>query len=111
MKLSLSLLLLAAATFAAEPAKPATKSSAKPTATKAAPTPEQLAAAARVQAMQEMVNAARRFPVATPEAKAFFDQLRAQRAPPPTPRRAPPSTRPWRWIPPSPSVCRSAKPP
>ena len=80
MKLSLSLLLLAAATFAAEPAKPATKSSAKPTATKAAPTPEQLAAAARVQAMQEMVNAARRFPVATPEAKAFFDQLRAQRA-------------------------------
>ena len=80
MKLSLSLLLLAAATSAAEPAKPATKAAAKPTATKAAPTPEQLAAAARVQAMQEMVNAARRFPAATPEAKAFFDQLRAQRA-------------------------------
>ena len=80
MKLSLSLLLLAAATFAAEPAKPAAKAAAKPAASKSAPTPEQLAAAARVQAMQEMVNAARRFPAATPEAKAFFDQLRAQRA-------------------------------
>lgn len=76
MKLSLSLLVLAAATFAAEPAKPA----AKPAATKAAPTPEQLAAAARVQSMQEMVNTARRFPVATPDSQAFFDQLRAQRA-------------------------------
>ena len=80
MKFSLSLLLLAAATFAADPAKPTAKAAAKPAASKAAPNPEQLAAAARVQAMQEMVNAARRFPAATPEAKAFFDQLRAQRA-------------------------------
>lgn len=80
MKLSLSLLVLAAATFAAEPAKPAAKAAAKPAATKAAPTPEQLAAAARVQSMQEMVNTARRFPVATPDSQAFFDQLRAQRA-------------------------------
>ena len=80
MKLSLSLLLLAAVAVAAEPAKSAPKPAAKPAAPKAAPTPEQLAASARVQAMQEMINAARQFPAASPAAQAFFDKLRAQRA-------------------------------
>ena len=69
-------LLAAALVGAAEPAKPAPK----PAAAKSAPTPEQQALEARVQAMQAMVNAARRFPSATPEAKAFFDKLRADRA-------------------------------
>jgi hypothetical protein len=81
MKPFLRLLLLAATLAgAAEPAKPAAKAAAKPAATKAAPTPEQLAAEARVQAMQSMVNEARRFPTATAEAKAFFDRLRTERA-------------------------------
>jgi hypothetical protein len=78
MKFRPSVFLLAAALVgAAEPAKPASKPAAKP-----APvlTPEQQAAAARVQAMQAMVNDARKFPAATPEAKMFFDKLRAQRA-------------------------------
>lgn len=79
MKTFLPLCLLATAAFAADAAKPAAKP-AKPAATKAAPTPEQQAAEARVQAMQAMVNEARRFPVATPEAKAFFEKLKAQRA-------------------------------
>ena len=72
---SFAFLLAAAVVGAAEPAKPA----AKPAVAKPAATPEQLAAEARVQAMQAMVNEARRFPVATAESKAFFETLRAQR--------------------------------
>jgi hypothetical protein len=79
MKPFLSLFLLAAAAFAADAAKPGAKPAAKPAPAKAAPSAEQLAAEARVQAMQAMINEARKFPVATPEAKAFFDKLRAQR--------------------------------
>lgn len=76
----LFLFLLAAGWSTVVPAqdKPASKAPAKAAAPAKSKEPD--AAELRVKAMQEVMNASRKFANPSPEAKAWFDQLRTRRA-------------------------------